>query len=81
MKYFIVFFIVVGVIITYLILPAAQPAINEIIVTANASADLTNFPSAQHVVEAWPLYIWFIPGFVGVVLIVVTLRAPNPPPQ
>ena len=58
----------IGFIVCMLIMIAIQPITNEIVSTANTTTNWTGFESTQHAIEAWPLYYWFIP--VGIYLIV-----------
>lgn len=60
------------VIFTYVMLLAFQPATNLIIETANASANWTNAQDAQGLMVSFPLWQWLLPGFIGLVFIVVT---------
>lgn len=74
-KIMLIILIVVGVVITYLVMAAIQPAVNDIISTANASANWTGFESTQAAVNSYPIYCWFLPGIVGLVAIVVVVRS------
>lgn len=80
MKMLIILGIVLGVIFTYFLMFAMQPATNTIIATANAStgnwtADPA-FGMAQGVMNSFPLWQWFIPALVGLVFIVMIWRSP-----
>jgi len=75
MKYVVVFVVLLVVIFTYIIMAASQPAVNDIMTTVNASANWTNAPDAQAVVNSWPIYMWAIPGAVGVIIIVWALKS------
>lgn len=75
MKYLIVAGIVIATIITYIIIGAMQPTVNELVASANASGNWTGFESAQAVVNSFPIYMWLIPGGVALVLIVITLKS------
>lgn len=71
--------IVAAVIITYVLMLAMQPATNSIISTANATtgnwtADPA-FGMAQGVINSFPLWQWFLPGFIGLFAIVVTWKS------
>ena len=70
-KIFIDCIIVGAVIFAYVFLAAVQPGINDIIASANSSGNWTHFKDAQAVVNSFPIYMWFIPGLCGLVLIVV----------
>lgn len=58
------------VVFTYIILLALQPATNDIIASANASANWTGAEDAQGLMNSFPLWQWLLPGFVGLVCIV-----------
>jgi ABC-type antimicrobial peptide transport system permease subunit len=80
MKLLYILGIVLGVIFTYAIMLALQPATNTIIATANAStgnwtADPA-FEMAQGVINSFPIWQWLLPGFIGLVAIVITWRSP-----
>lgn len=74
-KFFIVAGLTIGLVVCYWALMGLQPAINAIVVTANATGNYTGFESAQHVIEAWPLYMWFIPAGVYLIAVVLALRS------
>lgn len=70
-----------GIIVAYIILAAAFPAFNEIIVSTNAtlaaSGNMTHYPGTQATVETAPLWIWFIPGGIGFVASAIMLKKPD----
>lgn len=71
--------IIVGVVVTYILMLAMQPATNALITTANAStgnwtADPA-FGMAQGVMNSYPIWQWLIPGFIGLFAIVMTWRS------
>lgn len=74
MKYLMVFAVVVAVVITYILVAAEQPAVNSIITTVNASINGTAFPDMKAAVNSYPIYLWGIPGLVGVIAIVYYLK-------
>jgi hypothetical protein len=76
-KFFLIGLIVIGVIVAYFFIGAEQPLVNDIITTANASANWTGMESAQNAMNAYPIYMWFIPAIVGIVSVVVVLRSRN----
>jgi len=78
-KYLMAAVILVIVVFTYIIMAATQPVISELAATANASINGTSFASSSAVVNAYPIWQWIIPAFVGVVLLVITLRQPDKP--
>lgn len=63
---------------TYIILGLIMPAFNSItsdtLVSFNATANMTNFPGTYEAVASSPVWIWFIPGIVGVVTTAVMLK-------
>jgi hypothetical protein len=77
MKWFLCALIVAGVVFAYILMAALQPMTNDIIDTVNATANWTNFEETQNAINSYPLYSWLIPGFVGVVAIVILLRSPD----
>lgn len=70
--------IIIGVIVIYIILTAAQPAIVEVANTANvtmaASSNMSNFPGMAEATVAAPLWIYFIPGGVGLAAVIFILK-------
>ena len=68
----------VAIIIAYLALAFMFPAFVEIVSTANtsiaASANMSNFPGTLPVVNSAPLWIWAVPGLVGIVGTVIVLK-------
>ena len=76
-------FIAIGVtwviiIAVYIIIAFMMPAFNSIVSTAGssleASANMSNFPGTQETVASAPVWIWFIPGLVGIVYTVWKLK-------
>jgi len=69
--------IIGGVVFAYVILTAAQGAIVGIVSSANASitANTTNMPGAREGLLAMPWVVYFIPGVMGIVAVVMLLRA------
>ncbi len=59
----------------YVLMLALQPATNEIIATANASGNWTGFESTQAVIISYPLWQWFIPGLVGLVMTAIVWKS------
>jgi len=66
------------IIIAYIMIGFMMPAFNSIVETANtslaASANMSHFPGTQETVQTSPLWIWFIPGGVGIVYTVWKLK-------
>lgn len=74
MRYLMVLAVIGAIILTYVLLSAEQPAINDLIETANVSANWTNFEETQDALNSFPVYAWAIPGIVGLVAIVYYLK-------
>lgn len=74
MKYFYVLLVIGIIVVSYILIAAEQPAINQIVETANASANWTGFEDAQNTMNAFPIYMWAIPGFCGIILVVYFLK-------
>ena len=66
------------VIFAYIILAVTMPAINDLVgvssAALDASANMTQFPGAKEGVETFPVYVWFLPGFAGIVTTVIVLK-------
>lgn len=77
-KLFALFFVWVAVIAAYIIMAATMPAINSIVQSANATIAAQGLDSdiigVQEAISGYPLYAWFIPGIVGVIVSVIMLR-------
>lgn len=71
-----VFGIIWGVIIlAYIVLAVAMPAITDITATsAAAMGDTSGLPGVKEGVQAFPVYVWFIPGGVGIIATVILLK-------
>jgi len=67
--------IVAAVIFAYVIMLGMQDATNTIVATANASGNWTGFESTQGAILSFPLWQWFIPGFVGMVMMVIVWKS------
>lgn len=74
--------IVIAVVATcYLILLVVMPVVNDIIITANATMttdvdDLSAYPGAQDVMVSAPWWLFFVPGTIGMIVIVAILKLP-----
>lgn len=70
--------IIGGVIFVYVFLLAIMPIFVDVTTTANAtitaSSNWTDYPGAQAVLVGAPLWIFFIPGIVGIASIVLVLK-------
>ena len=68
----------VVVVISYLILAVTSSAITELSTTAStemqASANLSQQPGIQGMVESSGVWVWFIPGLIGMAATVWTLK-------
>jgi len=64
--------------VAYLIMAVMMPATRELVSTAaaaiDASANMSLQPGTLGMVESSPVWFWVVPGFVGIVATVVTLR-------
>ena len=80
MKLLLILGIVLGVIFTYFLMFALQPATNTIITTANISTSNWTadpaFGMAQGVMNSFPLWQWILPAFIGLFSIVMVWRSP-----
>lgn len=69
----------IGVIISYVILTAAMPAVNSLVQTANttmaAASNMTNYPGTQDAILTAPLWLYFLPGGIGLVLTIIILKS------
>jgi len=78
-KIFGVMIIIAMVSAVYLILMVSMGAITDIVETANAtmtaSSNLSNYPGASEGLVAAPWIMWFVPGGIGIAVIIVYLRA------
>jgi hypothetical protein len=69
-------------IIAYVGLAATMPTLREITATAvvelEASCDnISNFPGTLGMVESFPVYAWFIPGLIAIIITVIILKVDN----
>lgn len=73
--------IIIGVeIFLYLILLVVMPVLTDIIVTSNAtmtaSSNLSNYPGTQGFFVSQPWILFFVPGAIGIAVIVIILKQP-----
>ena len=73
--------IIIGVVIgCYLILLVTQTVVVNLVESANAtitaSSNLTNYPGTQGFLLSTPWIMWFVPGVIGMIAIVIILRRP-----
>ena len=72
--------IVIGVVAAcYLVLMTVMGTVTDLAETANAtitaSSNLTNYPGASEGLIAAPWVLWWVPGTIGMILIVMILRS------
>ncbi len=62
----------------YIMLAAAYPAIQVMVADSSASigasTNATDFPGAKAAIDSSPVWIWFIPGLVGIITSVIVLK-------
>jgi len=73
--------IIVGmVIIAYLFLLVAMPVIADAVSTTNttmaATSNMTNYPGTQEATLATPWVLFFVPGVIGIISVIITLKRP-----
>ena len=72
--------VTIAVFILYLLMLVVMPFFSDMASTANttmaASSNLTNYPGGAEGVLAAPLILWFVPGAIGMVVVVIILRQP-----
>lgn len=76
-KLFILAFCWLGVIATYILMAAMEPASNEIVYTVNAtfnSQNMSGIIGVQEAVRAYPYYKWLIPAFAGIIMTAIMLK-------
>jgi hypothetical protein len=69
--------IIFGVSFAYILLVAVYPALTSMVTSANASlpADMSAYPAGREIVTAAPWYLFFIPAVIGIVALIITLKA------
>ena len=73
--------IIIGItIFLYLILLVVMPVVVDMVSTANAtivaSSDLSDYPGTQGFLESTPWILFFVPGSICMIIIVIILRSP-----
>ena len=72
--------VVVMVIAVYLFMLVVMPTIVDIVSSANstmdASSNMSMYPGTSPAVLATPWFLWFVPGVVGMIAVVVILKKP-----
>lgn len=67
-------FVIVAYIILAVFMPAGQELVSQASTDIAASANMSNFPGAQEMVDSSPVWVWVIPGLVGVIFTAITLK-------
>lgn len=66
------------IVVAYILIGVTSPAISDISSEAStamqASGNMTEQPGIQGAVESSPVWIWIIPGFIGIVSTVWILK-------
>lgn len=64
------------IVFAYIIMAFSMPALSEIVSVSSEELSPTEntTPYVKDAVDAFPFYVWFIPGFVGIVTTVVVLK-------
>lgn len=77
-KYVSVALIVAAVVVAYMLITVLQPITVSMVESANttisASSNLSNYPGTQAALIGWPWWLWFVPAFLGTILVVVELK-------
>ena len=75
-----IFVMWIGVVFAYILLAAAMPVFTSIVSSTStemqATANMTNQPGMVAAIETAPLWLWFIPGLVGIVAAAYMLKRP-----
>jgi len=71
--------IVMGAVIAvYLLLLVTMPILVDFASTANttmaATSNMTNYPGTQEAVLSTPWVLWFAPGVIGMIVVVIILK-------
>ena len=66
------------IILVYVLMTVLMPAMNELSSLAStdiqASANTSQMPGIVGAVESSPVWLWFIPGGIGIVVTVIALK-------
>jgi len=72
--------IAIVVTVTYLLLLLVMPVLTGVVSTTNATlhagSNMTLYPGTAEVVVATPWVLWFVPGVIGLAVIVIILKRP-----
>lgn len=63
--------------LVYIMLAMLMPVITTLTASANtsmASGNMTGIPGVAEATNAFPLYVWFIPGGVGIIGTIIVLK-------
>ncbi len=67
-----------AIICAYLFLGFTMPVHNALVqrtlVEFNTSDNLSRLPGIYNAIKAYPVYVWFIPGLVGIVVTTIMLK-------
>lgn len=67
----------------YLFIIIVIPLLADFASTANttigASSNMSNYPGLSGAILGAPLFLYFVPAIIGIVLIIIVLRAPETP--
>ena len=79
-KIFQVIIVASMVIAVYLLMLVAMPIVVDMSLTANstmnASVNMSQFPGTSEAVVASPWVLWFVPGVIGMIVVVIILKRP-----
>ena len=80
-KFGAVIVVVFVIIVAYLILLVVMPIVSTAALTANTTMDATSnmslYPGTSGFLMSTPWILFFVPGTIGIAIIVVILRMPN----
>ena len=75
-----ILFTIIMVSICYLFLLVVMPFLSDIASTTNisleASHNMSLYPGTAPAVLSTPWVLWFVPGFIGIVAVILILRQP-----
>jgi len=71
--------LVVGLV--YLVMLVVIPFLSDITLsvntTMNASHNMTQYPGTSGFLLSIPLILWFVPGTIGIIVVIAILRLPS----
>ena len=72
--------VVVIMVVVYILMLVTMPVVVDIVAVANATAtaehDMTNYPGSSEFLVSTPWILWFVPGTIGMIAIVIILKRP-----